>query len=148
MKNIFIETFEKNLSKSINDFESINKIVIPNEYKEFIKEINGGFLKENEFKHKGEYITIEVFYGLQKEYSMYDLENNFDINMYGSKEKNILVIAQCLGQNYIGISLGNDKKHKIYYINVEDYIIDFDKNKVKYIEITKSFNDLIKKIQG
>lgn len=146
MKKIFVETFKNISSKSIGDFEKENNLVIPEEYKDFIKEYNGGFVIENEFKHKNDYISIEVFYGLQQQYSMYDLETDFKINMYGSKEKNILIIAQCLGQNYIGISLDKNKKEKVYYVNVEEYIINFDKSKVKYIEISNSFNDFIKKI--
>lgn len=146
MKKLFVESFKNISSKSIDDFEEKNNLVIPKEYKDFIKEYNGGFVIENEFKHKNDYISIEVFYGLQEEYSMYDLENNFNINMYGSKEKFILIIAQCLGQNYIGISLDKKKKEKVYYVNVEEYIINFDKNKVKYIEISNSFKEFIKKI--
>lgn len=146
MKNLFIETFKNISTGSIDYFESKYNIIVPEDYKKFISNYNGGFLNENEIINNKEHISIEVFYGLQKEYLNYDLDTEFEINMYGTAEKNILIIGQCLGQNYIGISLGNKKNYKIYYINVEDYILDFDKSKVEYIVISENIEDLSKKM--
>jgi len=146
MKDIFLETFNEIISKSIEKFEKEKKIILPIEYIEFIKEFNGGFVKSNEFIYENNYISIEVFYGLQNAYKDFDLENHYKLDMYNTLNRDIILIAQCLGQNYIGLSIGDKNKSFVYYIDIEEYIQDFDISKIKYLKICDNFTDFIDKL--
>ena len=55
--------------------------------KKFLEEFNGGFVRENDISIGEDVINLEVFFGIQKEYSMYDLWNMTEIDMYETVKK-------------------------------------------------------------
>ena len=83
---------------------------------------------------------------MQNAYKDFDLENHYKLDMYNTLNRDIILIAQCLGQNYIGLSIGDKNKSFVYYIDIEEYIQDFDISKIKYLKICDNFTDFIDKL--
>ena len=124
-----------NVEEQIIDIERQYQIILPVQYRNFLKKYNGGYTPKTKFKAGKFSSDLRGFLGIG------DVKLSMDnVKLGDFLEKNIFPIAYDSFGNYIVIGVSNDNAGKIFFCDNEngnkaEYITE---NLKKFIECCKS----------
>ncbi|MEK7434946.1 MAG: SMI1/KNR4 family protein [Cyanobacteriota bacterium] len=141
MKPVLVDQGKNLTKKNIESFEKKISQKLPNDYKEFLLENNGGSIEDNYYNYfyykEDENIFIGVFFPLDEIFNALD-----DYDFIDGFDKNWAIIATG-GEDYrLFMSLDEIDFGHIYFANITDENVEKD-----YIFITNSFSNLINNIE-
>lgn len=150
--NFNVDVSSKNLDlKEIELFEIKNKFKLPDDYKDFILQYNGGFPEKpyfycDEKKGQGENLFVKGIFDTDiPPISFLDLERiKFEIKTSHFKNRDFLPIAMDCGNNYICIFVRGEHYNKVCFWSFGNPVTLNQDSALYYL--TNTFTDFINQL--
>ena len=128
----------------MSNIESMIGGVLPNQYKNFLLQFNGGRPESSVFKIEGlennPVGKIQVFLGIDREIESSNIDWNYDV-FKGRVPSDILPIARTGTGDLICIGIKENKFGKIYFWDMVNETNEYDYSNVYYLR--NSFDEFI-----